>query len=341
MTPLRPSPTLQDVAKMAGVSTATVSRCLNTPDKVIAITRDRVDAAVRALGYAPNFGARAMASRRTNTVAAIIPTMENAIFAKGLQAFQEALRDLGYTLLVASSSYDPAIEADQIRTLISRGADGLLLIGHDRDRDIYDLLHRQNVPVVVAWTYASDPDLVSVGFDNSRAMQSLGARILALGHKRLAFVAPAIANNDRARGRLEGLRRAMAMASLDPAHLTIIETPYGIENGRHAFGALMSGGARPTAIICGNDVLAVGAMLAAREMGIDVPGDVSITGFDDIELARVASPPLTTVTVPHQDMGRRAAAMLVDMVRSGQPGKTVKLHTTIRDGATLAPPASP
>ena len=206
MTISRPSPTLHDVARLAGVSTATVSRCLNTPDKVVLATRERVERAVQELGYAPNFGARAMASRRTNTIAAIIPTMENAIFAKGLQAFQEELHrhacnplaniafskglqafqeELhrhGFTLLVASSSYDPDIEAQQITTMVSRGADAILVIGHDRDPKIYEWLKRQNVPVVAAWTYTPDTTLASVGFDNCAAMKELCQRVIDLGH---------------------------------------------------------------------------------------------------------------------------------------------------------------
>ena len=125
-------PTLDDVARAAGVSTATVSRCLNAPDRVIATTRERVMQAVEALGYTPDFGGRALASRRTNTVGAIIPTMDNAIFARGLQSFQEALSRFGKTLLVASSGYSPAREREQMEVMASRGVDGLLLIGSAR-----------------------------------------------------------------------------------------------------------------------------------------------------------------------------------------------------------------
>ena len=119
-------PTLEDVAAQSGVSTATVSRCLNSPGQVSKSTRERVMQAVSDLGYAPNFGARALAAKRTNTFGAIIPTMENAIFARGLQAFQDELREHGVTLLVASSSYSPDQEEEQIRSLVTRGADALL-----------------------------------------------------------------------------------------------------------------------------------------------------------------------------------------------------------------------
>ena len=168
--PIYSAPTLTDVAKKSGVSTATVSRCLNTPDHVAKRTRDKVEDAIKALGYIPNFGARVMASKRTYTIGAIIPTMENAIFAQGIQAFQDELYSQDHTLLVASSSYDPQIEEDQIRTFVSRGVDGLLLIGHDRSPEIIDFLEEKNIPALVAWAHDPNARLLSVGFDNFAAM---------------------------------------------------------------------------------------------------------------------------------------------------------------------------
>lgn len=122
--------------------------------------------AVEAMGYTPNFGARAMAGKRTFTVGAVIPTMENAIFARGLQAFQEQLHAKGYTLLVSSTAYRPQVEAEQIRTLVARGADGLLLIGHDRDPSIYELLQRRGLPELVTWAFSPSSALPSIGIDN-------------------------------------------------------------------------------------------------------------------------------------------------------------------------------
>jgi LacI family transcriptional regulator len=165
--PTPPSiPTLDDVARVAGVSTATVSRCLNEQQKVSAKTREKVMKTVEELGYTPNFNARAMAARRTHTIGAIIPTMENAIFARGLQAFQETLHASGYNLLVSSSAYQPALEAEQIRALVARGADGLLLIGYERDEDVYAYLERRGIPTVLAWSSLPDRPHASVGFDN-------------------------------------------------------------------------------------------------------------------------------------------------------------------------------
>jgi LacI family transcriptional regulator len=335
-----PAPKLADVARRAGVSTATVSRCLNAPDVVQPTTRERVLAAVDALGYRPNFSARALAARRTGTIGAVIPTMENAIFARGIQAFQEELGRLGYTLLVASSSYREALEEEQIRTLAARGADGLLLIGHHRDPRLPAFLAARRIPALVAWAYAPEgAALPSIGFRNDLAMRRLAETVLDQGHRCLGVISAETAANDRARDRVAGIRAAAAAAGLSAADLPVIETAYGFDTGDAAFRALMAQRDRPTAVMCGNDVLAVGALRAARALGLDVPGDVSITGFDDVEVAGLVEPPLTTVHVPHREMGRRAAEMLVGLVSRLQLGtESVELDTSLRLRGTLGPP---
>lgn len=333
----KPVPTLADVAKHARVSTATVSRCLNSPEQVLEKTRDRVLKTVADLGYTPNFGARALAARRTNTIAAVIPTMENAIFARGLQAFQEELGLHGFTLLLASSSYREDLEEQQIRTLVARGADALLLIGHHRDAAIYDFLAGRGVPALVAWAYDAAVTQLSIGFDNRSAMAELAEHVVSLGHRRIGFISAERASNDRARGRVAGVRDAMARNGLDPDDLTIVEIPYSIDNGATAFAELMSVPRPPSVVMCGNDVLAVGALLMARRMGLAVPGEVSVTGFDDIELARVADPALTTVHVPHRQMGRDAAQLLVGLLKGKLPAGSVQLKTEIRLRDTLGP----
>lgn len=330
-------PTLADVARTANVSTATVSRCLNSPGQVSAKTHDKVMRAVDALGYSPNFSARALAARQTKTVGAIIPTMDNAIFARGIQAFQEELREHGFTLLIASSAYQEDQEEEQIKTLTARGADGLLLIGYHRDSKIYDFLEKRRVPVLLAWVFDPNADRIAIGFNNRQAMKELATEVLARGHRRLGFISAFTKANDRARDRVQGVYDAIKAAGMDADSVALIETKYSIEYGAEAFRALMAGSDRPTAVMCGNDVLAVGALRAAIELGLNVPGDVSITGFDDIELASVAPVPLTTIHVPHRRMGRQAARMLIDMLAGKTPTKGVELEVSMCLRETLGP----
>lgn len=337
MTIQRPTPTLHDVAARSGFSTATVSRCLNFPAQVSDKTREKVMTAIAELGYSPNFGARAMAAQRTNTIGAIIPTMENAIFARGIQAFQEELNDHGYNLMVASSSYRADQEERQIRSLVARGADALLLVGHQRDPAIYQFLSAQRVPVLVTWAFTPGAQNASVGFDNRKSMAQLAREVLRLGHRRLAMISAEVSSNDRASARFQGIRDAMAEAGLHDDALSLVETPYGIETGAEAFAHLMQSEAPPTAVFCGNDVLAVGALGRARELGIDVPGDVSILGFDDIELAQVAYPKLSTVHVPHREMGRTAARALIKSLQDGTEVAGQELTTEIYLRESLGP----
>jgi LacI family transcriptional regulator len=305
------APTLHDVARMAGVSTATVSRCFNLPDRVSAKTRETVMRAVEELGYTPHFGGRALASNRSNTMGAVIPTMENAIFARGLQAFQETLGEAGITLVAASSGYDPAHELEQIRTLVGRGIDGLLLIGAARPDETYAFLERRRIPYVMAWSYQAGHAGCFVGFDNRRAAMIITRKVIELGHRHIAMIAGITNNNDRASDRVDGVRAA-----------ELLETK-----------------PHPTAIICGNDVLAVGAITKAKELGLRVPGDLSVTGFDDIELARAVEPKLTTMHVPHRRMGQAAARALL-AIRDGAtdcPGTLLKTQLIMR--GSLAAPA--
>lgn len=334
----RSAPTLNDVARQAGVSTATVSRCLNSPERVIETTRQRVMQAIESLGYTPNFAARAMAANRSFTIGAIIPTMDNAIFARGLQAFQDQLHEDGYTLLVSSSAYNPEAEQEQIRTLVARGADGLLLIGYERDDRVYQYLEQHQVPALVAWSYAPEARQPSVGFSNSGAMFELAQCVIAAGHKRIAMISGIIRGNDRALSRVNGIKDALQASGLSPDALTLIETPYEIDKGARAFRQLMSLDPRPTVVMCGNDVLAAGALREARELGISVPDQVSVTGFDDIELAEIVSPALTTVHVPHREMGRKAACELIAMVEGKSPGRPVCINTKIVTRQSLAEP---
>lgn len=330
------TPTLADVARRAGVSTATVSRCLNSPDRVIEETRNKVLEAVRELGYAPNFNARALAAKRTNTIGAIIPTMENAIFARGLQAFQEELGQNGITLLVASSSYQIDLEEEQIRTMVSRGADGLFLIGYRRDPKVYEFLQRQGVPTVTAWVFDPEAEIPTVGFDNFVAMKSLAEKVISMGHRRIATITAATQGNDRASERLRGILAAMTEAGIPESDLSIVETTYGIDEGGAALEQLMTQPVRPSVVMCGNDVLAVGAITRAKELGLDVPADLSVTGFDDIEIAKISSPPLTTVHVPHRRMGREAAKMLINMVNTKRGRKKILIETSLQIRESLA-----
>jgi LacI family transcriptional regulator, galactose operon repressor len=331
------TPTLDDVAALAGVSTATVSRTLNFPDKVRDATRQQVDEAVQALGYSPHFGARYLASNRTNTVGAVIPTMDNAIFAHALQALQEELAKSGVTLLVATSQYDPAQEEAQIRALMARGVDGMVLIGQRRSDAIYETLRARGVPYVVLWTAPSESEHPSAGFSNYRAANAIACEVLAQGHTRIAMIAGHTSDNDRAAERVRGVTAALEAAGLTLAPPYYAETNYSFDCGAAEAALLFDLPQPPTAIICGNDVLAAGVVREARQRRLALPADISVVGFDDIDLAQVIDPPLTTVRVPHKRMGAASARMLVRMIRHEGQIESVEFDAQIVHRASLGP----
>ena len=321
------APTLQDVAKVARVSTATISRSINEPDKVAKETRDRVQKAIEVLGYTPNFGGRVLASNRSNIVGAVIPTMANAMFASGLQVFQEVLAHSSYSLLVASSGYNSDMELQQIKSLVAQGADGLLLIGASRPDDTTRFLKLRNIPYVIAWSYQDDNSRHFAGFNNAKAAALITRAVLNKGHRRIAMIAGHAAQNDRSANRITGVTETIA-GQKNATLLPVVETAYTLEAGGDAFEKIMNSHQQPTAIICGNDVLAAGVIVRARQLGIQIPGEVSVTGFDDISIATVVSPSLTTVRVPQLEMGRSAATLMLDLLSNNRP-KSIELQTEI------------
>lgn len=335
---LKARPTLQDVSRLARVSTATVSRVLNEPDRVRSDTRAQVEAAIAELGYAPHFGARALASNRTSTIGAIIPTMENAIFARGIQALQEELAGAAYTLLVATSNYDADREFQQIQALIGRGVDGLVLIGEERPASVYQMLQERAVPFVLVWAWRADAAYPSIGFDNRASAVEIADHVLDLGHRRVGMIAGLTDGNDRARLRVAGVRDAMAARGMLLRDDQLIQAPYTMADGAAAAHQLLAMPDRPTALICGNDVLAIGALAAARDLGLSVPDQVSVTGFDNIELSSAVTPALTTVHVPHRRMGQTAGARLLAHCRAGEALTGAAFETHIVERGSVGPP---
>jgi LacI family transcriptional regulator len=310
---------LADVARAAQVSSATVSRALSLPHKVKPATAARINQAVETLGYVAHGAARALASRRTRTMGAIIPTLDNAIFANTVHALQKALDEAGYMLLIASHEFDAVVEARLTRTLVERGVDGLVLLGTTHDPGLLQMLETHQIPYVLTWALDTSGRHPCVGFDNRAAGVHIARHLLELGHREVAMVSGVTAGNERARERLEGVRAALAGHGLSLSPQRLLEKPYTLSAGRDGLREVLdAGGVQPTAVICGNDVLAIGALAECHERGLRVPGQISITGFDDMEIAAMITPALTTVHFPAAELGALAAQQLLARL-AGQP----------------------
>ncbi|MDE2081798.1 MAG: LacI family DNA-binding transcriptional regulator [Burkholderiales bacterium] len=339
--PLRETalPNIEDVARAAGVSTATVSRVLNTPGAVREALRARVADAVARLGYVPHAGARSLKLQRSGTVGAIFPTIDNAIFAKAIDALQQRLAAAGIQLLIATSGYDLETEARQVVNLVTRGAEGLVLCGLSQSPPLLQFLRQRGLPVVHAMTYPAPPGTACVGFDNARAIGQAVRYLLDLGHRRIAMLAGITRDNDRAAARVAGVRQALAGAGLSLPPARLVERRYALADAREGFRALMAARPAPTAVLCGNDVLAFGALLESRTLGLAVPAAVSVVGFDDLEMARHIQPSLTTLHVPTQALWHAVADRLIAAI--GQqpmpPPLEVEVELVVRESTGPAP----
>lgn len=338
--PPNSTPTVEDVAREAGVSTATVSRALNRPDSVRPALRDQVLAAVERLGYVAHAGARALSLRRSGTVGVIVPTIDNAIFARGMQAFQHRMAASSHLVLLAFSDYDAAQEDAQAQALLARGVDALAFTGLSQRPALLLRLAQRGLPWVHTGAFPAPAGTACVGFRNRAAMVRVVTYLLDLGHRRIAMLAGITADNDRAAERVAGLREALAEAGVGLPAAAVVEAPYNLQAAREAMRALLAAPSPPTAVVCGNDVLAWGALLECQAQGVDVPGAMSIVGFDDLELSRHLRPALTTVHVPTEHMWTLAADYLLGRL-DGQVGvpmqKEIDIELVVR-GSTAPPP---
>jgi LacI family transcriptional regulator len=321
---------LSDVARISGVSSATVSRALNNPKIVSEHSLSRIQQAVSELGYLPNSAGRALASCRTHTIGALIPTLSNPIFAAGVGGFETTLNELGYSVIVSSTDYHLDREERQARTLIERGASALMFMGGTHETDLRQLLTARRIPFVNTWVYDPRSEDPCIGFDNEHAAMQLVDHLVGLGHERFAMIAGITDENDRAAARVKGVRKALKRRKLPLPVENVIECEYSVSSGRGGLRTLMDRiDPRPTAIICGNDLQAFGAIFEANAMGLKVSADLSITGFDDIEMASHVPPGLTTMHVPSREMGVSAATFLTRRLMGESASNHVRIDTKL------------
>lgn len=329
---------VEDVARLSNVSPTTVSRALSQPWMVKERTLRRVLEAVEKLGYVADGAARALKSRRSMTVGAVIPSLENAIFATTTDALQRVLDKSGYALLLATSWYDVDTEVALTRKMIERGVDALVLVGTQHRPETFGLLARFDLPYVLTWAFDSSGQLPCVGFDHRAATRKVASHLLELGHREFGIVCTPIRDNERARERLAGVIDRLGAAGITVPPERIVEQPFSYSAGKEAFRTLMRDPFRPTAVICLNDVLAIGAVSAAYEMDISVPQEVSITGCEDLEVAASVPPGLTTVRYPTSEMGVHAGQYLLARLQDLPVQAPVVFPTELIVRGTTAPP---
>ncbi len=340
--PPSPTCTLKDLAVRSGISAATLSRVLNHPQIVRPDLRAKAEVVLAEAGYVPHGAARSLASRRTRTIGAVVPTLDSALFAKIVEGLQHRVHAAGYQLLVASSGYSPAREGAQVRSLIERGVDGVMLVGAVHADATIRMLQTRGIPFVSTCHYDPRAAWPTVGWDNVASAERVADYLMDIGHRRFAVIAGLTTDNDRAADRVNGFRRAIERRGGALAAADVLQRPYTVVEGRSAMASLLRRPKPPTAVLCGNDILAFGALQECLWQELDVPGQISITGFDDIEMAAHCRPGITTLHVPATEIGERAAAVLLTAIAGEAAGGAddhVNLELELILRGTTAPPA--
>lgn len=311
-------PRLADVARAARVSIGSASRALSMPGAVRPATLAAVRAAATQLGYVPDAAARALALGRTSTIGVLVPTLANPIYALFTQATQRACAARGYRLFVTTDEYDLEEGRRHIDGLIEQRVAGLILVGASHHRDVAGAIERAALPHVYTWSYDEMRGKGVVGISNRAAVWSMVRHLLDLGHRRFGVLVGHPENNERSRSRLDGIAAALELAGCPLREQAIVLCPFNIHAGREGMALLFARGVEPTAVLCGTDLLAAGALAEAKSRSVAVPSELSIAGFDDVDFASVLDPALTTIRVPAEAMGREAVERLVQRIAYGR-----------------------
>ncbi|WP_428698182.1 LacI family DNA-binding transcriptional regulator [Stappia sp.] len=346
-------PTIKDVAQRAGCGIATVSRVLNGQGSSSEQTRSKVLAAADALGFEFNDLGRSLQSNSTRTIGCIVPSLANPVFAEVVQAAQAEANRAGYQLILACSDYDGGLETKAIRTLLAKQVDGLIVtVGDARTSDGLELIRAKGTPCCLVYNTPPDPlrsdtvpgdtgdGLPAWTVDNRGAADAVAEGFAKQGHSCTGFLALEFGRSDRSRERYEGF--VAACARLGMAHPVLLEIEE--QEGRllHLLGTMLAEHRGITGIFASNDYLALAAMKAARDLGMQVPRDLSIVGFDGIATGLMVEPNLATVVTDPKAMGRGAAqTVLARLAGLEPPGRPDPAHTfSFRQGGSLGPPSA-
>lgn len=306
---------MQEIAIKAGVSLATVSRTIHSPHLVKTETREHIRQVMSEYRYVYNLTASDFSKKRSSVIGVIIPTTKGAIFSNSTQIIQEKAQKRGFSLIIGNTGYDGDAESMLLRQFQERRLAGIIFTGFviGQESAVREVV-QSGIPCVVIWEALKDSSLSFVGFNNFTAAYSMTEYLIQLKHQRIGLILGPYTKVRRARRRLEGYQAALSDYGLSYDPRMVIEKQPTLLEGKEAMQKLLSMQQPPTAVFAASDMLAIGALAAAREKGIRIPEDVSVAGFDDIDFAAYCNPPLTTVRVPAFRMGEMAVEILLEMI---------------------------
>lgn len=319
-----------DVAKAAGVSVATVSRAFNLPEMVREGVREQIFRVAQELGYSPNPAAKALRLQKSFAIGVVIPSLNYAIFARLVESFQETLSAAGYSTLVLTAGFDNGALFEPVRKLIERGIDGLLTVGRLDDEELKAYLLEKQIPCVTTYSYTNDPDIPSIGFDNYEASSRVVEFLLQLGHTHLAMFAGPVKGNDRQQERVRAFNDVTARHGLSE-NCVVFTRDYkdAPRHGSEVLRLIRDQHPKITAVVCNSDIFAFSIIAECRKLGLSVPKDLSVTGFEDDVYTSLFEPALTTVAVPARELGNYAAEELIKAIASGEKIPSIRLDTQL------------
>jgi LacI family gluconate utilization system Gnt-I transcriptional repressor len=313
------SVTLEDVARVAGVSPITVSRVVNRPEVVRAATVAHVQRAIARTGYVPNLLAGGLASRRSRLVAAIVPTVTNSIFVETIQALTDRLWEARYHVVLGLTGYSPREEA-LVTEILGRRPDALFLVGVSHTAEARRRILSAHIPVVEAWDLTETPLDMAIGFSHERVGVAVAEHLVARGYRRFASV---WADDERAARRRRGFLSVLASHGLEEVGVSMTPAPSTQRVGRLSMADLLERGVRPDAVVCSSDAFAQGVLAEARARGLSVPRDLAVMGFGDLEFAADTVPALSTVRIDKTGIGRLAAEAILAQLEGKPPAQRV------------------
>ena len=303
---------IREVARLAGVSVATVSRTLRSPERVLPDTRDKVNAAVEQAGYRPNLMAVQFRSRRTGNLVILVPTIANSFFAKVISGAQQAAQLAGYRLLLCDTQGREAIEREFAELVYAHQADGVIQL-RAYDPFAAPFSGAALPPIVNACEVIHNGRHPSISLDNRAAAKAMTEHLIELGHRRIGLI-KGPKSSPLTRDRVAGYQDALNQAGIEADPALVCHGDFSLKAGDDGAAAMLALPDRPTALFCENDEMAIGALKRIRQSGLRVPEDISLVGFDDIPFAAYCDPPLTTISQPAEAFGQRAVEMLIALI---------------------------
>lgn len=313
------TPTIKDVAKKANVSIATVSRILNDLPGYSKSTKEKVLKAIEELGYQPNAVARGLVSKRTKTIGVLFPNVSSMFSSEILNGIEDTAHELDHSVIISNTDSNGVRTMKYLQVLKEKRVDGIIFTSEILKKEYYDVLVEMNIPIVLVSTASYRYPLPYLKVDDKHAAYSATEYLINNGHRKISMISGT--KDDPVAGvpRVEGYKQALQDYGIPFEENRIAYgTDFGFKTGKECMEQLLSGASDSTAIFAASDEIAIGALSIAYERGIKIPDELSIIGYDNLKIAEMSVPPLTTVAQPLYEMGKTAAKMLLKMIRTGK-----------------------